>query len=132
MPVFAWSPTNIEISLRALDLRDEGLTYKRIGIALGIDASAAFRKCERMLQSPPADSMKKVHFYRQRELEALDNLERSLFEEMAMNHYRLGPGGRYVTYDGERVRDARPVLAAIRALLRLEARRSKILDLDLG
>jgi|APCry1669191860_1035381.scaffolds.fasta_scaffold05821_2 orotate phosphoribosyltransferase-like protein len=93
-----------EADADALRLRSRGLTYRQIADALDVDTSTAWRRCQRALAAVPLDA---VEEHRALELMRLDALQEALWDK-AM--------------------DGSP--QAVRAVLDVMARRSKLLGLD--
>lgn len=107
-------------------LRRTGMTFEAIGTELGVSKQAAWTLYKKTLASIPA---LEVSEYRAEQADRLDALLARANEVLAAEHVVI-QHGRVVMQDGKPVPDHGPILDAIKAVLDIEARRAKLLGLD--
>jgi len=101
---FIRTEESAEADGEALRLRSRGMTYREIGEALGVDHSTAYRRAQRALTSVVVEA---VEEHRTIELLRLDALQSSLWPKALEGN-----------------------LQAVKAILSIMERRSKLLGLD--
>lgn len=127
---------------RIFDLRREGATFQQIGDDLGLSRQRAHQIYRDALAAIPSES---VALYRAEQAERLDDMLRRAYVVLNAGHPLVQSGrvvrrgeavlddeGRPVIDDaaGEELRDAGPVLAAIKVVLQVEERRARLFGLD--
>lgn len=119
---------------RACLLKAEGLSYQEIANRLGHRSREhAFQDVQIALDTAQRKEAESVEHLRAVELARLDRMHAEAWRVMTTRHL-LVQGGRVVRTggdgDGEPLYDDGPTLEAIRTLLRVAERRSKLLGLD--
>ncbi len=124
---FTRTPATAEREAAAMRLRARGESYSAIADQLGYcDRSAARKAVQRGLAATVAEPAAEL---RDLELARLDDLHATTWKVMRTPHVVVS-GGRVVERDGKPLRDDMPVLRAIDTLLRIMARRARLLGLD--
>jgi hypothetical protein len=123
-----------ERRVRAFELRKSGVSYRRIGDALGVSEAQAHRDVHGVLAELAAQEQASAEEYRALELERLDGLVVEATRILYKTH-PLVSGGKVLsgfTSDGKAIglTDDGPKLAAIDRLLRISESRRKLLGLD--
>lgn len=101
---FVRTEENAQLDSEALKLRSNGLTYREIAELLGVDPSTAYRRVKRALSSVVAEA---VEEHRSLELLRLDSLHAALWSKALEGN-----------------------LSAVKGILSIMERRSKLLGLD--
>jgi hypothetical protein len=113
---------------RMASLKLNGLTYQSIANDFGISLSAVYEGVERAMQSVPyedADSLRKI------ELAHLDKAQSKALKVMDSAHYLTDIEGHLIEdADGDYVPDDSVALKAIDSLVKVQARRARLLGLD--
>lgn len=110
----------------ALDLRIQGLTYSRIGAAMGVSEMRAHQLVAAALKRREESSFEKIDQIRRIELERLDQAVQTVIEILEKGTSIV------VTKDGDvvEVMDSELRLKAIDRLTKISERRSKLVGLD--
>ena len=125
---FVRTPEQIELDHEAAMLRSDGKTFKQIADHFGLaDPSGGYYMVQRAIEDIPREATVELIAL---ELAKLDSLERRYHAIMDKHHVYVSASGR-VVYDGdERLEDDAPLMKAMEGLLRVAARRAKLLGLD--
>jgi hypothetical protein len=116
-----------EREARALELRRDGLTYAQIGEVLGVNRQMATRIVQRGLDRivrEPAEQIRRL------ELDRLDHLQVEGLNVLHRRHVVVQGGKVVKDDDGQPIVDDGPTLHAIHTVLKVQARRAKLLGLD--
>lgn len=114
-----------ERRIQALELRKARYSYRRIAKALDVDVHTAYDDVQAELKRLRLESQEQAEELRTLEVEALDDLHRSLWHRA--QGYRLEGEGR----DATRVPlDARDQDSAVDRVVKISERRAKLLGLD--
>jgi hypothetical protein len=123
---------------KLIELRAKGTTWRDCADQLGYAGpAAACKDIERAIRIRRNDLALAAADYREIEIEKLDLYERIAFEVLETKHF-VFDRGVLVKADPDEEGRARPVLddgpklAALDRLLKIQARRAKLLDLDLA
>lgn len=109
-------------------LRRQGHTFEAIGQELGITRQRAHQIYQQVLEEIPVHE---VSQYRVEQAARLDELLVRAHEVLGRRHVHVSQGRIVLDKEtGEPVQDDGPILAAIKTILDIEARRAKLLGLD--
>lgn len=111
-----------ENDAKAARLRAQRKTYPEIAEIMGCSLSTAYNRVWRAIRSAPVEDGQAL---RDAELAHLDVLAAKAWEVLVSEHPLVSNGKRF-----DDLRDAAPVLAAIRELRQLSESRRKLLGLD--
>ncbi len=118
----------------AMAMRRNGHTWQVIGTTLGYGephaAQKAWTDVNNELKKQRAQHEEKVEDHRQHALDRLNDLSVKARTVLDRLHVTVHNGQIVLSSDGEPLRDDGPELAAIKTLLSIEDRRSKLLGLD--
>lgn len=117
-----------ERNQRAAQMKRAGNTYQVIADCLGIAISTAYAAVEAAMKEVPfedADTLRKI------ELAHLEKAQEKAFEILDARHFLASLKGELMTdEDGNYVTDDTVALKAIDSLMKIQARRARLLGLD--
>jgi hypothetical protein len=111
---------------RIMQMRREGCTFQAIGDELGCTRQYVHERYTALLKEVAGHE---VAEYRREQEERLDGLLRKAHEVLERRHITVS-NGQIVRLDGHPLEDDGPVLSAIDTILKIEARRAKLLGMD--
>lgn len=119
---------------RAVKLRRSGMSWVEIAETMGYDSGAtAYNDVKRAREQAEAELRESVAELKQTELDRLDAMTAEAWRIMEARHLAVS-GGKVIMVgpegDETELTDDGPALDAIRTLLRIAERRSKLLGLD--
>jgi hypothetical protein len=109
-----------------LELRIRGMSLRKIAEHTGWSAATVHRDIAEALV---AQIREPAEVFRQYELERLDKMQQAAVAVLEATHLVVS-NGKVVYFNGEPLWDPQPVLNAVRTLLDVMVRRSKLLGLD--
>lgn len=110
--------------MKALDLRGEGKSYRKIADALGIDVHRAHTLVIEALDELMVQSTESAEQVKVLELQRLDDLLDRLLMKMALQRREM------VTASGQKVQVPNPDENTVSAILKVMERRARMLGLD--
>jgi len=110
--------------MKALDLRGEGKSYRKIADALGIDVHRAHTLVIEALDELMVQSTESAEQVKVLELQRLDDLLDRLLMKMALQRREM------LTANGQKVQVPNPDENTVAAILKVMERRAKMLGLD--
>jgi len=120
-----------ERAARAVELKAQGFTYEEIAVQLGYASKAgAYVAVVRALKLANEKSAELGKHYRDLELAKLDALESELWGVIRARHLVAQNGEIVRDPDGNPLTDSRPKVDAVEAMVKVSARRARLLGLD--
>lgn len=108
---------------QAVDLRIKGLSFEKIGEAIGLTSSGAFRAYKRALEKANAEIVETASDFRDIELARLDRMTEVLMKSLKVLEEEI-------ERDGNVQRGRKGLLDTMNQLLKIQERRSRLLGLD--
>lgn len=132
LPIYAYrmpmSPTTARRAYQALRMRDQGVTFRQIGAELGCSHVRAQQLVDLAIREMLTGS---AYAEREAQVRRLDQLSAVMWSVLRAPHYVVsGRDGAVVLWDGEPLVDDAPRIRAAETIVKIEARRAKLLGLD--